>query len=96
MSGTLTLTGLGTYNGNWTGQLFGPAAQETGGTFMATDGGTGALSGGFIGNRDDGLLAADKGLAELTQPASFKVQAVNLLSTVPWTMDVVYDPAAGT
>ncbi|GAA4039815.1 hypothetical protein GCM10022281_20850 [Sphingomonas rosea] len=95
-NGSLTLTGVGTYNGSFAGQFFGPVGQEVGANFKATDGAGGAAAGSFTGLRDDSILAADKGLAQLTQATTFKVDAVKLGQTTPAGIDLTYDPVAGT
>ncbi|MCA0208010.1 MAG: transferrin-binding protein-like solute binding protein [Proteobacteria bacterium] len=51
-NGTMNLTGIGNYSGALTGRFFGPAAQELGGSFSISDGGTGLGAGTILGVRD--------------------------------------------
>ena len=69
-AGTVTLTGLGNYNGTLSGSFFGPGADEVGGGFGASDG-AGRLVGSFVGERDDSILAAGQPLLQVPSPTTF-------------------------
>lgn len=92
--GTVTLTGLGDYNGTLSGSFFGPAAEEVGGSFSASDG-NGRLVGSFVGERDDTLLAAGQPLLQVASPTTFQPFANAMESGVARAPDgtaVVYSP----
>ncbi|HYE29621.1 MAG TPA: hypothetical protein VEA61_15485, partial [Allosphingosinicella sp.] len=65
-SGTLAFTGIGNYSGGLTGRLFGPAAEEIGGSFIASDGSGGSASGSLVGRRDPSLTEPVPALRDLT------------------------------
>ncbi|TRD11931.1 transferrin-binding protein-like solute binding protein [Erythrobacter insulae] len=92
-SGTLSFDSLGNYTGTFDGSFFGPAAEETGGTFTAADD-NGQIVGSFIGEQDD-TLTGGQTLAGATEP----VDAYALFTTggsLPRGDDVRFDPATGT
>ncbi len=69
-TGSITLDGIGNYTGPITGNFFGPAAQEIGGGFSASDG-NGRAVGSFVGLKDDGILASGQPLLNVPSPTSF-------------------------
>ncbi|NJC04372.1 lipopolysaccharide export system protein LptA [Sphingomonas kaistensis] len=95
-NGSLTLSGVGAYTGTFAGQLFGPAGQELGATFKATDGTGGAASGTILGKRDDSILAAEVGLTDLGVTTTFSVGAARIGQTSDQQTDLTYNPAAGS
>jgi hypothetical protein len=56
-NGTFAFTGFGSYSGPLLGRLYGPAAQEIGGSFSATDGSGGTAVGSLVGRQDPSLTA---------------------------------------
>ncbi|WP_416907673.1 MAG: beta strand repeat-containing protein [Polymorphobacter sp.] len=95
--GSVTLTGLGNYSGALSGSFFGPAAEEVGGGFSASDG-AGRLVGSFVGERDDSILAAGTPLLELPSPSSFEVFGLLSGSLATSNFDgqsIVYSPDTG-
>ncbi|MGN6357153.1 MAG: transferrin-binding protein-like solute binding protein [Novosphingobium sp.] len=60
--------GVGDVSGVFTGQFFGPSAQEIGATYAAT-GSAGTFAGSLMGKRDDTLLSGTKPLAQYTESA---------------------------
>jgi hypothetical protein len=65
-NGTFALTGFGSYSGPLLGRLYGPAGQEIGGSFSATDGKGGTAVGSLVGRQDPSLTAPVPTLATLT------------------------------
>ncbi len=96
-AGTVTLTGLGNYSGTLSGAFFGPAAEEVGGGFSASDG-SGRLVGSFVGERDDSILAAGTPLLQVPSPSSFEIFGALSGSLATSNFDgqsIVYSPDTG-
>jgi hypothetical protein len=76
-NGTLSFTGFGSYSGPLLGRLYGPAAEEIGGSFSATDGSGGVASGSLVGRQDPSLTAVVPTLATLTGNTRFAAISVS-------------------
>lgn len=93
-SGRVDVEGVGNYGGTFDGQFFGPAANEVGGTFAASDPAGGSLAGLFTGATDAAGGLAFEGLLGLSAPATFSGVAQQGVSVDQ--SDVTIDPTAGT
>jgi len=67
-AGTIRFDGIGNYSGPLNGRFYGPAAEEVGGAFSATDGSGGVASGVLTGIKDPNIFGTVPGISELTQP----------------------------
>jgi hypothetical protein len=56
-AGTMRFTGIGDYSGPLSGRFHGPAAEELGASFSATDGIGGGATGSILGRRDPSMTA---------------------------------------
>jgi C-lobe and N-lobe beta barrels of Tf-binding protein B len=95
-SGTFNFDGLGPYSGTMNGRFFGPAADEVGATWRATDGTGGVASGTFVGGRDAAATNTVKGLKDLTAPTDLAFSAVRTSNSAGDVTQVNYDPATQT
>lgn len=103
-SGSLGFNGIGNYTGNFSGQFYGPGADELGAVFTAADGSDRAV-GTLIGKRDAALAAGQKSLNELSGPTVLKGARASKISG-PWPgpvsgldmggAEVDYDPTTKT
>lgn len=96
-AGSLTLTGLGTYNGRWWGAFYGPKAQEIGAAFNGAESLTGnRLSGTLSGLSDPTLVQTLPRLRDITTQTTFNTVAATpgdlTVDTGQWT----WHPATGT
>jgi hypothetical protein len=76
-NGTFAFTGFGSYSGPLLGHLYGPAAQEIGGSFSATDGNGGTAVGSLVGRHDPSLTAPVPTLQTLTGNTRLTAISVN-------------------
>ena len=94
-SGSLNFDGIGDYTGTFSGQFYGPAAQQLGGIFTASNGANRA-AGAFTGKQDSSILDAEQTLAGLTSVTTLGAFAVNGTYGGIEEQSIVYDPASGT
>ncbi len=106
-TGTLSFTGSDTYNGNFQGRLYGPAAQSTGAVFSATSSGGGQFTGVMTGGVNSGLTDPSLTLSTLTATTTFAT-GEPIIGYVPGISpalqtggaggltQIVYDPATST
>ena len=97
-NGNISLDGLGAYAGTLKGRFYGPAADEVGGAFSASNGNGGGGQGTFVGGQDAGALAGSTPLASLTAATtlSFKDGQSDVGGpSLGQITAVKYDPAVG-
>lgn len=77
-TGTINLNGLGSYTGSLNGRFYGPNADEVGGAFSVSDGGSGIGAGTIIGVKDANAVLPGSivPLASLTGPTQLASNAV--------------------
>jgi hypothetical protein len=92
ITGSLSLTGIGNYTGNFDGAFYGPGAEEVGASFSATDGAD-RMIGVFTAGRDASIVAAEQTLAGITAPRSFTAFSVRDVYVDRRGLD--FDPASG-
>ncbi|WJY17974.1 transferrin-binding protein-like solute binding protein [Alteriqipengyuania flavescens] len=90
--------------GDWSGGLFGPAAEEIGATYSASAADGSRIAGVIYGDRDDGVIAAGTPLADLTTRTTFDLSPTATredrgggeYSLSRGSTLVTYDPATDT
>jgi hypothetical protein len=95
-SGSFNFDGLGAYTGTMNGAFFGPAADEVGATWRASDGSGGFAAGTFVGGKDANVGVVTRGIAQLTSPTDltyFEDDQGHRLGSIK---KVNYDPATQT
>jgi hypothetical protein len=70
-TGTLSFVGIGPYSGSINGRFYGPAADEVGTAFGASDGTGGVLTGALVGGRKAATSASGQTLPNLTSATAF-------------------------
>jgi hypothetical protein len=97
-AGTIAIDGLGAYSGTLNGRFYGPAAEEVGGAFAATDGVGGVMAGTFVGGQNAEVLNTTSPLAGLSKATSLAFndgQAAIGGPSLGQITGVVYDPGMG-
>jgi hypothetical protein len=97
-TGTINFDGIGSYSGPLAGRFYGPAAEEVGAAFSATDGIGGSASGVLTGIKDPDIFRVIPSIAGLTQNTAFTGIVINDPSNpspqrFPY---FIYDPATQT
>ena len=96
-TGTLSFAGIGSYTGSLNGGFYGPAAEELGAAFSASDGSGGVATGTILGRVDPTMTAPVQALSNLTSPTQFTAfSVVNPYNRrIDWAY-MVYDPQTQT